>query len=151
MTSSYLVVAPLTSLVLGAIALGGGIYETLLVDRVWPRNAAIIQPNRGGLNRGLFWAPVHTLYELTLLVAASVVWSVVDARVITALVVHFAARVWSLTYFIPKALRFEKLGDLTEEQETDARRWTWLSRFRPVLEVASVVAQCIAVVQLAIP
>jgi len=49
----------LCAIVLGAIALGGGLYETVLVDRVWPGNPAIIQPSRGGINRGLFWAPIH--------------------------------------------------------------------------------------------
>jgi len=153
MTSSYLVVAPLTSLALGAILVGGGIYETLLVDRVWPDNVAIIQPKRGGLDRGLFWAPLHTLYELALIVAVWMVWSVIDARwwMIAALVIHLGARAWSFMYFIPKALRFEKAGELTAQQQADARRWTQLSRVRPVLEAASVLAQAVAVMRLAIP
>lgn len=32
MTSAYVVVAPLASLILGAIGIGGGIYETRLVE-----------------------------------------------------------------------------------------------------------------------
>lgn len=55
--SPFVVLAPLSAVVLGAIMLGGGIYETLLVDRVWPGNPAIIQPGRGGIDRKLFWMP----------------------------------------------------------------------------------------------
>jgi|HubBroStandDraft_2_1064218.scaffolds.fasta_scaffold408781_1 hypothetical protein len=133
----------LFAVVLGAIGLGGGFYETLLVDRVWPDHPMIIQPSRGGLNRGLFWGPIHALYEVALLVSAWMVWSDSYARswIIVALVVHFGTRAWSFAYFIPKALRFEKAGDLTEEQLHLARRWIRVSRCRPVLEAISIMAQ----------
>ena len=148
-TSAFVVLAPLSAVVLGAIMLGGGIYETLLVDRVWPDNPAVIQPGRGGIDRKLFWMPAHTLFELALFLTLWMVWSVTDARwwTIAALVVHFGARAWSFAYFIPGALRFEKLDDLTEQQRQEARRWTRLSRFRPVLEAVSIVALCLAIMQ----
>jgi hypothetical protein len=144
--SPFVVLAPLSAVVLGAIMLGGGIYETLLVDRVWPDNPTVIQPSRGGLNRGLFWMPAHALYELALFITLWMVWSVSEARwwTVATLFVHFAARTWSMTYFIPRALRFEKLGDLTREQRHEARRWTRLSRLRPVLEAISIMALCVA-------
>jgi hypothetical protein len=145
-TSVFTAVPPaafvLSAVVLGAIGLGGGIYETLLVDRVWPGNPMIIQPSRGGLNRGLFWGPIHALYEVALLVSAWMVWSDGYARrwIIVALIVHFVTRAWSFAYFIPKALRFEKAGDLTEEQADLARRWIRLSRCRTVLEAISIIS-----------
>lgn len=152
MTSPLIELAPLSALVLGAIALGGGIYETLLIDRVWPDNPAIIQPSRGGINRGRFWAPANTLYELALVVATWLVWSDNGVRcwVIAALIIHLAARTWSFAYFIPNALRFEKLGDLDEEQRSLAQRWTRLSRFRPMLQAVSIMALCVAVSRLAL-
>lgn len=146
-TSPFVVLAPLSAVVLGAIMLGGGIYETLLVDRVWPDNPTVIQPSRGGLNRGLFWMPAHTLYELALFITLWMVWSVSEARwwTVATLIVHFAARAWSMTYFIPRALQFERLGDLTQEQRHEARRWTRLSQLRPVLEAVSIMALCVAI------
>ena len=134
--------APLSAIVLGSIGLGGGLYETLLVDPKWPSNPAIVQPSRGGINRGRFWGPIHTLYELALIAATGLVWS--DSRlrwwIVSALIIHLAARAWSFAYFIPKALWFEKLADLTEDQERLARAWTRLSRCRPVLQFASILA-----------
>ena len=150
-TSGFTLLTPLIALVLGAVGVGGGIYETVLVDRVWPANPAMIQPRRGGIHRALFWGPVQTLYELTLLATAWMVWHIADARwwIIVALAAHFATRVWSFAYFIPSALRFEKLDDLTEEQRHEAQRWIRLSRARPVLEALAVMAQCMMILHLA--
>jgi hypothetical protein len=152
--SSFAAVPPaafvLAAVVLGAIALGGGIYETVLVDRVWPNNPAIIQPSRGGITRGLFWGPIHTVYELALLLSAWMAWSDAHARtwITVALLAHFGSRAWSFAYFIPRALRFEKAGDLTQEQADLARRWIRLSRCRPVLEAVSIVALCMVILQM---
>jgi hypothetical protein len=144
------VITPLIALIFGAIGLGGGIYETLLVDRVWPDNLAIIQPKRGGLDRKLFWAPIHTLYEVALLASVWTSWSNTYARswIIVALVVHFASRGWSFAYFIPSALRFEKLNELNDSEIHLARQWTRLSRCRPVLEALSIVSLGAAILHL---
>jgi hypothetical protein len=146
-TSTLLALASLATLILGAVALGGGIYETLLIDRAWPNNPAMVQPTRGGISRGLFWAPVHALYELALIVTMWLAWSdsVVRWWIVAALIIHLAARTWSFAYFIPNALRFEKLGDLTEEQRRLAHRWTRLSRCRPVLQALSITGICVAI------
>ena len=144
------VVAPLIAVVLGGIGLGGGVYETLLIDPVWPDNPAIVQPSRGGMDRKLFWGPLHTLFELALVVSAWLLWNDSQVRwwTLAALIVHLAARAWSFAYFIPRALWFEKLGDLTQEQRRLARRWTRLSRFRPVLQALSIAALCGAILSI---
>jgi hypothetical protein len=135
-------VAVCFALILGSFALGGGIYETLVVDAAWPGNLALIQPNRGGLNRKIFWMLIHPLFEVALLVSAWMNWSDRSVRlwVIVALVGHFSARVWSFAYFIPRALRFEKLEKLTPEDVRSAKRWIKLSRCRPLMEALSVLA-----------
>jgi hypothetical protein len=144
------VITPLIAIILGAIGFGGGIYEALLVDRVWPDNLAIIQPKRGGLDRKLFWAPIHTLYEIALLASAWTLWSDSYARswIIVALVAHFVSRLWSFAYFIPKAVRFEILGELTDSERHLARQWTRLSRCRPLLEAVSIVSLGAAILYL---
>src|SRR5580704_13427579 len=80
MVPETLAIAPLVALTLGAVGLGGGLYETLLVDPVWPRNPAVIQPRRGGLDRKRFWGPVHGLFEVALLVSAWTGWGDAAAR-----------------------------------------------------------------------
>jgi hypothetical protein len=137
----------LLGVVLGAIGIGGGIYETLLVDAVWPKNLAIVQPSRGGIDRKLFWAPVQISYEVVLLLSAWLLWrsgAPVRPWIVLSLLAHFSARTWSFAYFIPKALQFERLGELTLEQYRRAQRWTRLSRYRPLLEAVAVLALCAA-------
>jgi hypothetical protein len=144
------VIILLIALVFGAIGLGGGIYETLLVDRAWPDNLAIIQPQRGGLDRKRFWIPIHMLYEVALLASAWTLWSTADVRcwIIVALIAHFVSRTWSFAYFIPKALRFENLSELTDSELRLARQWIRLSRCRPLLEAVSVISLGVAILDL---
>lgn len=135
-------VASLSAFIFGGAGLGGGIYETLLIDPRWPANPAIIQPSRGGINRGFFWGPVHTLYELALIVSVWSAWKNEQVRwwILGALGTHLAARAWSFAYFIPNALRFEQVNDFSEKQTHLARRWTRLSRCRPVIQAVSLIA-----------
>jgi hypothetical protein len=144
------VITPLIALVFGTIGLGGGIYETLIVDRVWPGNLAIIQPQRGGLDRKRFWIPVHTVYEVALFVSVWTSWSNSYARywIVIALVAHFVSRAWSFAYFIPKALRFENLTELNDSDAQLARRWTHLSWRRGVLEAVSIISLSVAILHL---
>jgi hypothetical protein len=147
MSTDFGLIVLLIALVLGSATLGGGIYETVLVDRVWPGNPAIIQPTRGGLNRKVFWTLVHPPYELALLASVWLNWGFSAARpwLILALVAHFAARAWSFAYFIPRALRFEEMGALTDDQRRQADRWVELSRLRPLIEIVPIIALGIAI------
>jgi hypothetical protein len=139
-------IASRLALILGSITLGGGIYETLLVDPAWPRNLSLIQPKLGGLNRKVFWGLVHPLFELALLVSTWMNWNDLSIRVwlIVALVGHFTGRIWSFAYFIPRALRFERFETLTPEDMRLAHRWVILSRCRPFLEALSIASLAFA-------
>jgi hypothetical protein len=151
MAANLTLIAPLAALAFGALALGGGVYETVLVDRVWPGNPAVIQPRRGGLNRGVFWILAHPPFELALLVSLWLAWGYPSARgwLIAALAVHLASRAWAFSYFIPNARRFETMGDLTDAQRAQADRWVRLSRVRPFITIVSIVALGVAILALA--
>jgi hypothetical protein len=135
MTAAPPLYALLGALVLGAVALGGGIYETLLVDRCWPQMPELIQPQPGGINRALFWGPVHGIFEITLLATLWLAWAERDARpwVIAALAVHIATRAWSFAYFIPLAIKFQNVDPASRPSDETRDRWVKLSRFRVLL------------------
>lgn len=138
--------------ILGTIGLGGGIYETLLVDRVWPSQPMLIQPERGGINRKLFWGPIHGLFELALLLAVWLTWAhpAIRSWIWLALAAHLAARIWSFAYFIPMALRFEtELADDTGTASKAATKWVRLSRWRLPIEFLAVLFLFIALAKLA--
>ena len=135
MWTPTLVLIAVTTLVACA-TLGGGLYESLVVDPVWPKRPGIIQPRNGGVSRARFWVPVHTVFEVLLIVTLVAAWS--DAEVRAALLValgsHAVMWVWSLADFVPKAVAFEKADPATVD-EASAVRWTRRSLLRMPLDV----------------
>lgn len=121
--------------------LGGGLYETLVVDPAWPERPGIIQPQIGGISRRRFWIPAHTLFEVLLIIALIAAWGDADARLalLVALVSHAAMRVWSVVDFIPKAVAFEK-ADPAAVDEAAAVAWTRRSLLRLPLDLITAVA-----------
>lgn len=130
---------------MACIALGGGLYEFLVVDPVWPKRPGIIQPRNGGVSRARFWLPAHTVFEVLLIVALVAAWRDADVRtaLLVALVSHAAMRLWSLFDFVPKALAFEK-ADPADVDEAAAVRWTRRSLLRLPLDVITCVAMIAA-------
>jgi hypothetical protein len=126
---------------LACATVGGGLYEVLVLDPVWPNRPAIIQPRNGGLSRRRFWIPVHAAFEVALVVAVVVCWGNHGVRtaLLIALASHLAVRGWSLVDFIPKAVAFEK-GDPATIERAVARRWTRRSLLRLPLDAVTCVA-----------
>jgi len=111
----------------------------------------IIQPQRGGINRAMFWAPVHTTFEITLLVALWLAWSATAVRpwIIAALAVHVATRVWSFAYFIPLAIKFQNVDAASQPSEEKKHQWVKLSRWRVLLGCAVLLMLATAIVNTA--
>jgi hypothetical protein len=135
---------------LAAVSLGGGFYETGVVDPAWPKRPDIVSPRHGGIDRKWFWVPAHVGFELLLLLSLVLTWSEPTVRfwLLIAFGSHASMRLWSAFDFIPKALRFEA----TEPDAIDAvaaRRWTRRSRLRLPLDVITCSTMLAAVVALA--
>jgi hypothetical protein len=146
MWTPTLILIALTTLA-ACVLLGGGLYEFLVVDPYWPKRPGLIQPARGGISRRRFWIPVHTVFEVLLIVALIVRWGDADVRLalLVALLTHVAMRIWSLTDFVPKAVAFEK-ADPAAVDEAEARRWTRRSLLRLPLDVITCGAMLAALV-----
>jgi hypothetical protein len=129
-----------------ALQLGGSLYEHLVVDTAWLENPALIQPARGGLDRKLFWIPVHTASTVLLLGALWAGWSDRKARryVLWALGLYLVVRLWTLAYFVPLALGFEAPRDLSADMLEQARQWVTLSLLRLPFVLGSGVALWLA-------
>jgi hypothetical protein len=121
--------------------LGGGLYETVVVDPAWPKRPGIIQAHNGGISRRRFWIPAHTVFEVLLIVALIATWRDADVRLalLVALASHAVMRVWSLVDFVPKAVEFEKV-DPAAVDETAAVAWTRRSLLRLPLDLITCVA-----------
>jgi hypothetical protein len=116
------------------------------VDRVWPGNIKLIQPQSGGIDRKMFWMPAHTAFELTLIVSIWMAWPLPGARhaLLAALASHAIMRGWSFAYFIPRALAFEKADALTPELTIRAQNWARFSVLRLLLDVFTIAAVAVA-------
>jgi hypothetical protein len=124
------------------LVVGGGLYEAVVVDPAWPSQLALIQPESGGINRKLFWIPLHA--ALTLLFPATL-WAAWPRRALRppllgAAALYVAMRDWSGLYFIPTALQFEVEPELTAALASEARAWVLLSLLRTPLVLASAAA-----------
>ena len=141
----------LAAAIFAGASLGGGLYETLLIDAAWPRKLEIIQPARGGIDRKHFWMPMHFALEAALGVSLWAVWHRGEARtwVIVALAAHLVMRAWSFAWFIPRALRFERAEGASPALMGEARDWVSKSRLRLLLDLAVTVSLCVALLTLA--
>lgn len=130
MAAPILVLIAVTTLT-ACVALGGALYEALVVDPFWPKRPGIIQSRNGGISRVRFWLPVHTLFEVLLVVTLVLAWGDDDVRValLVALISHAAMRIWSAFYLIPKAVEFERT-DPADVDGAAAQRWIRLSAMR---------------------
>jgi hypothetical protein len=144
MWTPTLVLIAITTLA-ACVSLGGGLYEFLVVDPFWPKRPGIIQSRNGGISRVRFWVPAHAVFEVLLIVTLVVAWSDADVRLalLVALVSHAVMRVWSLVYFIPKAVAFEKADPATVD-EAAAVRWTRRSLLRLPLDLITCGAMLVA-------
>jgi hypothetical protein len=82
--------------------------------------------------------PAHTAFELALLAAIVVAWSLADIRfwLLVALLSHTVMRIWSFIDFVPKALAFER----AEAESCDAvaaQSWTRRSLLRLPLDLVT--------------
>jgi ubiquinone/menaquinone biosynthesis C-methylase UbiE len=127
------------ALFLTILAAGGGLYEHLVVDPVWPANATVIQPDRGGVNRKVFWVPLHAALTLALPLALWAAWRRPAPRrwLLAAVGAYVALRAWTFAYFVPLALRFEAEG---VPDAAAAHTWVLLSTLRLPLVLASLAA-----------
>src|SRR5829696_8131115 len=117
-------------------SVGGGLYEFLVVDPFWPKRPDLVQPARGGISRKRFWIAIHIAFEVTLIAALIMAWSLPEVRtcLLVALASHAVMRLWSAFDFIPKALAFEK-AEPGAISEPAARAWTTRSRLRLPLDL----------------
>lgn len=130
------------SLLFLALDLGGSLYEHLVVDPAWPAKVTIIQPAQGGVNRKVFWIPVHGALTLLLPAALWACWPNQAGRrwALVAVGIYVAMRIWTFVYFVPLALRFESAGELTDAMAREARVWVRWSVIRSSMVVAALAA-----------
>lgn len=95
---------------------GAQIFETLVFVPKWtaslPDNFKLLLDGQGtGLKN--FWIVFHSLHEITFILAIVFCWKIDPIRnwLLILFAIHFAVRVWTLSYFAPNIIDFQKVAE----------------------------------------
>jgi hypothetical protein len=95
---------------------GAQIFETLVFVPKWtaspPDNFKLLLDGRGASLK-LFWIVFHSLHEITFILAIVFCWEIDPVRnwLLILFAIHFAVRVWTLSYFAPNIIDFQKIAE----------------------------------------
>ena len=86
---------------------GAQLFETVVIVPKWtaaPPESFQLFRGKYRLDFKGFWIALHSIHEITFLLAIGFCWKLTDIRngLLLLFVVHFAVRVWTLLYFAPK-------------------------------------------------
>lgn len=94
---------------------GAQIFETLVFVPKWtaspPDNFKLLLDGRGTSLKN-FWIIVHSLHEITFIFAIIFCWKIDPIRnwLLLLFAIHFAVRVWTLSFFAPNIINFQKIA-----------------------------------------
>lgn len=95
---------------------GAQIFETLVFVPKWvsspPENFKLLLDDRG-VSLKAFWIVVHSIHEITFILAIIFCWKIEPVRnwLLILFAIHFAVRVWTITYFAPNIIDFQKISE----------------------------------------
>lgn len=118
-TSNYLLRAEIWLFVTTLIYFlmnGAQIFETIVIVPKWtasPPDSFQIFKGKYGLDFKLFWIVLHSIHEITFILAIIFCWKLDLIRnwLLILFAVHFVVRVWTLLYFAPNIIDFQKIAN----------------------------------------
>ena len=123
---------------------GAQIFETLVFVPKWtespPVSFKLLLDGRGASLK-FFWIIFHSLHEITFILAIIFCWKIGFARnwLLVLFAIHFAVRVWTLTFFAPNIINFQKIAEtqsLTESLIDKTSLWQTLNYIRVAIFIA---------------
>ena len=147
MTESYLTRAELWMLIttLAYFMMNGAqIFETAVLVPKWtanPPETFSYLADKNGATLKTFWIVCHSLHEITFIIAIIFCWKLVPIRngLLLLFAIHFAVRGWTLSYFAPNIIEFEKIAEgfgSTTDLLHRATTWRTLNYIRVGLFIA---------------
>jgi hypothetical protein len=128
---------------------GAQLFETLVIVPKWtvsPPESFQLFKGKYGLDFKVFWIVIHSIHEITFLLAIIFCWQLeIRNWLLILFAVHFAVRVWTLAYFAPNIIEFQQLANAVGPgtatlSETDlfkrASRWRNLNYIRVGIFIA---------------
>lgn len=132
---------------------GAQIFETAVLVPKWtaaPPESFHFFKGKYGLDLKTFWIVAHSLHEITFILAIVFCWKL-DIRnaLLLLFAVHFAVRVWTLAYFAPNVIAFQKIAN-EESSGADLLRRTTLWRNLNYIRVGIFLAVSLGLIPLCI-
>ena len=98
---------------------GAQIFETAVVVPKWtasPPESFKLLAGEYGLDLKTFWIAFHSIHELTFILAVVFCWKLEPVRnwLLILFGVHFAVRIWTLAYFAPGIIEFQRIASTGE-------------------------------------
>jgi hypothetical protein len=123
---------------------GAGIFETAVIIPKWtasPPESLQIFKGEYGIDLKYFWIAMHSIHEITFIVAIVFCWNIPAVRewLLILFAAHFAVRIWTLVYFVPNIIEFQKIANgaiVTKGLPEKARTWRNLNYARTGLFIA---------------
>ncbi|EJL69619.1 hypothetical protein [Chryseobacterium populi] len=147
LTASYLTRAEISLCITTLIYFlmnGAQIFETFVFVPKWvsspPDNFKLLLDGKG-ISLKIFWIIFHSLHEITFILAIIFCWKIDPVRnwLLILLAVHIAVRVWTLTFFAPNIIDFQKIAETQVASENLTARtslWQTLNYIRVAVFVA---------------
>ena len=123
---------------------GAQIFETLVFVPKWtaspPDNFKFLLDGQGASLK-FFWIVFHSLHEITFILAIIFCWKIDPVRncLLILFAVHFAVRVWTLSYFAPNIIDFQKVAEnpsLAKDLISRTSLWRTLNYVRVAIFIA---------------
>ncbi len=138
---------------------GAQVFETAVIIPKWtasPPESLAMLGGKYGLDFKVFWIVTHSLHELTFLLALIFCWKIDPVRnwLLLLFLLHVAVRVWTLMFFAPNIIEFQKIAN-SGSTDTDlvmrASQWRILNYFRVGTFIAisfGLIPLCVKVINL---
>jgi hypothetical protein len=108
---------------------GAQIFETAVIVPKWtasPPESFQMFKGKYGLDLKTFWIVLHSIHEITFILAIIFCWKLIFIRdwLLVLFAIHFAVRVWTLIYFAPNIIDFQKIANAESESNELLKRTT---------------------------
>ena len=131
---------------------GAQVFETAVIVPRWtasPPESFQMFRGKYGLDFKKFWIALHSIHEITFILAIIFCWKLEPIKnwLLVLFAIHFAVRVWTLVYFAPNIIEFQKIANAAGEA-TDLHRRTRLWKNLNYLRVGLFIAVSIGLIPL---
>jgi len=150
-TEAYLIRAELwlcMTILLYFLMNGAQIFETLVLVPKWvaspPDNFKLLSDGKGASLK-FFWIIFHSLHEIAFILTIVFSWKISPVRnwLLILFGVHFAVRIWTVSYFASNIIEFQKMAETPAPAKDLIRRtslWQNLNYIRVIIFIAVSIA-----------